>query len=218
MRLVIEASTRGGTVALLDGDVVVVEREVILLATDEERLMPAVAEVLAAAPRSKGVARIRGVVCGGGPGSFTPLRIAASIAKGLATATGVPLYAVSSLALAAADADPGLGSRVVVALDAMRGEVYLASADRDSRCHVMAIGPVRRVAGLDAAEVARELGGPLVGPDQALPARPRARYASRVLVEPVDLVSWEPDYGRLAEAQVRWEAANGRPLDAASGR
>jgi len=29
---------------------------------------------------------------------------------------------------------------------------------------------------------------------------------------PVDLASWEPDYGRLAEAQVRWEAAHGRPL------
>jgi tRNA threonylcarbamoyladenosine biosynthesis protein TsaB len=23
---------------------------------------------------------------------------------------------------------------------------------------------------------------------------------------------WEPEYGRLAEAQVRWEAAHGRPL------
>jgi tRNA threonylcarbamoyladenosine biosynthesis protein TsaB len=30
---------------------------------------------------------------------------------------------------------------------------------------------------------------------------------------PVDLASWEPDYGRLAEAQVRWEAAHGRPLE-----
>jgi tRNA threonylcarbamoyladenosine biosynthesis protein TsaB len=29
---------------------------------------------------------------------------------------------------------------------------------------------------------------------------------------PVDLASWEPEYGRLAEAQVRWEAAHGRPL------
>ena len=29
---------------------------------------------------------------------------------------------------------------------------------------------------------------------------------------PVDLASWEPVYGRLAEAQVKWEAAHGRPL------
>ena len=29
---------------------------------------------------------------------------------------------------------------------------------------------------------------------------------------PVDLASWEPAYGRLAEAQVRWESTHGRPL------
>jgi hypothetical protein len=27
-----------------------------------------------------------------------------------------------------------------------------------------------------------------------------------------DLASWEPSYGRLAEAQVKWEAEHGRPL------
>ena len=31
---------------------------------------------------------------------------------------------------------------------------------------------------------------------------------------PVDLDRWEPAYGRLAEAQVKWEAAHGRPLSA----
>ena len=29
---------------------------------------------------------------------------------------------------------------------------------------------------------------------------------------PVSLESWEPNYGRLAEAQVKWELANGRVL------
>jgi tRNA threonylcarbamoyladenosine biosynthesis protein TsaB len=29
---------------------------------------------------------------------------------------------------------------------------------------------------------------------------------------PVDRARWEPAYGRLAEAQVKWEAAHGRPL------
>jgi tRNA threonylcarbamoyladenosine biosynthesis protein TsaB len=29
---------------------------------------------------------------------------------------------------------------------------------------------------------------------------------------PVDLGSWEPSYGRLAEAQVKWETQHGRPL------
>jgi tRNA threonylcarbamoyladenosine biosynthesis protein TsaB len=30
----------------------------------------------------------------------------------------------------------------------------------------------------------------------------------------VDLATWEPNYGRLAEAQVKWEAAHGRALTA----
>jgi tRNA threonylcarbamoyladenosine biosynthesis protein TsaB len=28
-----------------------------------------------------------------------------------------------------------------------------------------------------------------------------------------DLATWEPAYGRLAEAQVKWEAAHGRALE-----
>ena len=31
-------------------------------------------------------------------------------------------------------------------------------------------------------------------------------------IAPADLAAWEPGYGRLAEAQVKWEAAHGRPL------
>jgi len=33
---------------------------------------------------------------------------------------------------------------------------------------------------------------------------------------PIAIETWEPDYGRLAEAQVRWEAAHGRPLGASA--
>jgi tRNA threonylcarbamoyladenosine biosynthesis protein TsaB len=29
---------------------------------------------------------------------------------------------------------------------------------------------------------------------------------------PADIASWEPLYGRMAEAQVKWEAAHGRGL------
>jgi tRNA threonylcarbamoyladenosine biosynthesis protein TsaB len=44
-------------------------------------------------------------------------------------------------------------------------------------------------------------------------ARPHAR-AVALMAEPaaVDLATWEPAYGRLAEAQVKWEAAHGRAL------
>jgi hypothetical protein len=58
----------------------------------------------------------------------------------------------------------------------------------------------------------------VIGPGQRWEATPHARGVAPILgsiIEsgPVDLASWEPDYGRLAEAQVRWEAAHGRPLN-----
>ncbi|HSR41784.1 MAG TPA: tRNA (adenosine(37)-N6)-threonylcarbamoyltransferase complex dimerization subunit type 1 TsaB [Longimicrobiales bacterium] len=59
------------------------------------RLVPALSQLLAEA----GVERweLSGVVVGGGPGSFTGVRVAAATAKGLVHAMGVPLRAISSL-------------------------------------------------------------------------------------------------------------------------
>jgi len=47
---------------------------------------------------------------------------------------------------------------------------------------------------------------------------PRARGAARLtkLIDATpaaDLAGWEPAYGRLAEAQVKWEAMHGRSLE-----
>jgi len=57
----------------------------------------------------------------------------------------------------------------------------------------------------------------VIGPGQPIDAHPHARGVATVLDVilkggPVDLAMWEPDYGRLAEAQVRWEAVHGRKL------
>jgi tRNA threonylcarbamoyladenosine biosynthesis protein TsaB len=56
-----------------------------------------------------------------------------------------------------------------------------------------------------------------VGPGQQIDVFPHARGVARLAGQiedsaPVDISGWEPDYGRLAEAQVRWEAEHGRPL------
>jgi tRNA threonylcarbamoyladenosine biosynthesis protein TsaB len=57
----------------------------------------------------------------------------------------------------------------------------------------------------------------LVGPGLDYDAKPKAasvvpRLSAIVTLGGVDLDLWEPAYGRLAEAQVKWEAAHGRPL------
>ncbi len=210
--LALDASTYVGTVAVLRDGVVVAAREAIMRGEHEERLMPAVLAALAdAGAMPRDVAR---VVCGAGPGSFTSLRIAAGIAKGIAHGAGVPLYAVSSLVLVVAGAAPALPpGRYIAALDAMRGERYAQSLDVHADGRIVADGaPALATTAQLAASGVR-----VVGPLEADAHAPHARGVAALLAEclaggPVDLDAWEPSYGRLAEAQVRWEAAHERPL------
>ena len=215
LTLALDACTYVGTVAVLRDGAVIAERVAAMRGESEERLMPAVLAVLAdagAVPRD--VAR---VVCGAGPGSFTSLRIAASIAKGIAQGAGVPLYAVSSLALVVAGAAPALApGHYLAALDAMRGERYAQPCMLHPDGRVAADGEVV----LASAEQLAKFGETIVvGPLEATPRPPHARgvaalLAACVAAGPVNLDTWEPSYGRLAEAQVKWEAAHGRPLSA----
>jgi tRNA threonylcarbamoyladenosine biosynthesis protein TsaB len=222
--LALEGATYQGSVALIRGVEVVCERT--LHAEDGgaprsgrgERLMPAVAECLEEAGVRSGRNAIARIVCGSGPGSFTSLRVAGSVAKGLAAGYGIELYAVSSLALSITGSKPSLPSgEYLSVLDAMRGEYFAAriilapgSAPR--------IGPTSIMSAAELEDIrSREHALRVAGPGEELDVRPHARgiapmLAAIVSAGPVDLASWEPDYGRLAEAQVRWEAAHGRPL------
>lgn len=66
------------------------------------------------------------LVLGNGPGSFIGMRIAASVAQGLAFAAGLRIVPVSSMAAIAAEVmDKHAAARVVVAQDARMHEVYL---------------------------------------------------------------------------------------------
>jgi len=220
--LAIDGSTYQGSVALIRGSKVVAERT---LKEDDgaaprsgkgERLMPAIAECL----RDAGVKRgeIGRIVCGAGPGSFTSLRVAGSVAKGLAAGYGIELFAVSSLLLTVAGAQPPLPSgEYLSVLDAMRGEFYSARIVV-ARGAAIENGPAQIVSAADLADSnARQYGLQTIGPGQEIDAHPHARGVAQLLAAiltagPVDLAAWEPDYGRLAEAQVRWEATHGRKL------
>jgi tRNA threonylcarbamoyladenosine biosynthesis protein TsaB len=82
---------------------------------------------------------------------------------------------------------------------------------------VSVILPERLVRQGDVAELAASLGALAIGPGQSVDRMPLARGAMALesLIQesgPVDLASWEPGYGRKAEAQMRWEASHGQPL------
>lgn len=111
-----------GSVALADTVLAeaVVAVEMLPGRTASERLVPEVRRVMEACDWRLG--DLTTVVVVHGPGSFTGVRVGLSAAKGLSEAGGVPLIAVSRLALLAAC---GEGEVVYAVLDAGRGEFYL---------------------------------------------------------------------------------------------
>lgn len=76
------------------------------------------------------------IVFGAGPGSFTGLRTACSVAQGLAFGAGVPVLPVDTLLAVAEEARWQLGQprtlRVTAMLDARMDELYTATYDFDS--------------------------------------------------------------------------------------
>ena len=178
--------------------------------------MPAVTELLA--KESIALDRLDAVACGAGPGSFTSLRIAASIAKGLCVAREIPLLVAPSTLLVIA-ATPSLpAGNYVVALDAMRGDFFWQDVNVVASGYIVP-GHSSRTSRADLERHAESRSARIIGPAETPPQSPHARGFARLielgLANAVEMTTWEPNYGRKAEAQVRWEAAHGRELGTA---
>jgi tRNA threonylcarbamoyladenosine biosynthesis protein TsaB len=178
------------------------------------------------------LADVTALVLSDGPGSFTGLRVGATVAKALVQARGLPLWTAPSLMVRARGVSrPGL--TVLAVANALRGELYAAVYRFETggvrtllppsvhRPDALVAGTARPdlVVGEAPEPAARLLeawaGAPLVGPPEGAP---HARDLLGLVDVPggasrVDVVQgWEPVYGRPAEAQARWETVHGRPL------
>jgi tRNA threonylcarbamoyladenosine biosynthesis protein TsaB len=123
LTLSLDTSTRLGSVALARSGELLAETSLSVRAAHSETVMPEIERVLRRC--GEGPGSLDAVVVGAGPGSFTGVRIAASLAKGLCAARGATLYAFSSLeAVAMGVGAPG---RVCALFDARRGQVYAAA-------------------------------------------------------------------------------------------
>jgi tRNA threonylcarbamoyladenosine biosynthesis protein TsaB len=120
--LAIETSTPACSAALwLDGDVL--ERYALAPRQHAALMLPMIESLLLEAGIT--VSQLDAIAFGCGPGSFTGVRIAASVVQGIAFAAGLPVVPVSTLA---ALAQGGMrltdGRQVLAALDARKAEVY----------------------------------------------------------------------------------------------
>jgi tRNA threonylcarbamoyladenosine biosynthesis protein TsaB len=213
--LAIDASTYSGSVALIADGAVLAEAVAAMRGEHEERLMPAISDMLSR--NSIALDRVSAVACGAGPGSFTSLRIAASIAKGFCVARNVPLLVAPSALLVVGATEPELApGSYVVAMDAMRGDFFWHHVEVNVGGNIVPRMSSRTTRS-ELERHAGENGARIIGPSESPALNPHARGFARLIQAGIttqaDMTTWEPNYGRKAEAQVRWEAAHGRELD-----
>ena len=121
--LALDTSSIACSVALCSEDEVF-ERHEELAREHTRLLMPMIREVLEESGLD--LAALDAIVLGNGPGSFIGMRIAASVAQGLAHGSRLSIVPVSSLAAVAAQVFAETPAReVIVAQDAHMSEVYL---------------------------------------------------------------------------------------------
>lgn len=122
--LAIDSSTEIASLALRTGE------KLLTLEEGQQKahakvLLPLIDNLLSQAALR--ISQLDAIVFGRGPGSFTGLRVACSLAKGLAYPHDIPLIPVSTLAAIAFEAGKGLtfeDTTVLAVLDARMQEVY----------------------------------------------------------------------------------------------
>jgi tRNA threonylcarbamoyladenosine biosynthesis protein TsaB len=189
-------------------------------ARHSESLLPAIDLAL----RSAGLApkELAGIVVGGGPGSFTGVRVAGATAKGLLRVLEIPFFAYSGLLALAAGAGAA-GEPVCALFDARREEVYAACYRFPAEGGIETIleptvQPLRAVLGeleslspvyagdgaLRYRDVIEAAGGRIAPAFLAVPRASALLWLADLDPEGgrvADPTAWEPEYLRAAGAE-----------------
>lgn len=134
--LALETSTESCSVALWYRGCLITRSE-IAPRRHAELVLPMADSLLAEAGLSR--RSLDAIAVGRGPGAFTGVRLAISIAQGLALGLDVPVVPVSSLAALALDA-PVDGAPALAVIDARMGEVYAGAFRRACDGVLVALG------------------------------------------------------------------------------
>ena len=202
MLLAFDTATPFVTVALHDGTDVVAELFSEQKMKHGEQLAPLIEQAMGQA----GVTRqdLTRIAVGVGPGPFTGLRVGLVTARTLGFVLEIPVYGVCTLdvlAVEAVDTGSVIGD-FVVATDARRKEVYLASYDADG---VRLDGPVVDRPAVLATEAQVVGEGAVLYPEAfphgCRPVRPSAGWLARTVAdERAELHDPEPLYLRRPDA------------------
>jgi tRNA threonylcarbamoyladenosine biosynthesis protein TsaB len=193
--LAVDTSGKNGSLALArfnDGAQQILQLVPIEGGTFSAQLIPQITALLETCGLSK--QDIDGFAVVSGPGSFTGLRVGLAVIKGLAEVLQKPIAAVSLLE-AIARGEAQMDGRVIAALDAGRGEVYVGRFEFQGNSLRSAQEELRTL-----ASVAEEVDGyRIVTPDSKLAdAFTRANLKIRVSAQPrADVVA------RLGYEQMR---------------
>ena len=167
--LALDTATEACSVALLDGDAVLV-RELPPGRGHAERILPLVREVLEEAGLE--LTDLAAVAFGRGPGAFTGVRLAASIAQGLAFGAGLGVVPVSDLRAVAQQAlqlHPDAAA-VLVCNDARMQEVYWGCCARAA--DGLAGEGIERVGPPHTVQLPPQLPRPIIGAGLGFTAYP----------------------------------------------
>jgi tRNA threonylcarbamoyladenosine biosynthesis protein TsaB len=125
--LAVETSGRVGSVALVENGAVVAEEQFPHGLKHAAEMVPMIDRLC----RGRGWAAedLSELYVSAGPGSFTGLRIGITLAKTMAFATGLRIVAVPTVRVLAENA-PGEAERVLIVLDAKRGQIFTALFER----------------------------------------------------------------------------------------
>lgn len=227
--LAFDSSNQPLSVALVENGVLITEQTINIKRNHSIQLMPAIEEALKQAKWT--LDEVERIAVASGPGSYTGLRIAVTVAKSLAWARDIELVGVSSLKVLAANSFPETDTKIVPVFDARRQNIYTGLYERNELHELRQVTQDTHIPAEQWAAFLAEEGGQfeLVGQDAAqffetfkeklgdrvqlaCPTQniPRASVLAFQAKneEPTPVHEFVPTYLKLAEAEEDWLEAN----------
>lgn len=227
--LAFDTSNQPLTVAVVEDQTILSEQLINVKRNHSLQLMPAIEEALKQANST--LTEIDRIAVANGPGSYTGLRIAVTVAKSLAWAQKIELVGISSLKVLAANSFNTSNHYIVPVIDARRQNIYTGLYQRDALGKLVEVTADVHIESGEYAKQLAELDGTfeLIGLDApAFYETFKAKLSDRAYLAPLtqnpprasalaflaqeddvvpvhDLV---PSYLKLAEAEENWLKEN----------